>query len=174
MMHSALRALVAGSLLLAACGDDGQNEPGTGTFAADMTGAYTAALSGQAQFGVTLDNGFNAAGLALVLGDSGAARIFLVSSATPRPLAGTYAIVASGLPATSDTVFTGTLGYVVNGAQQGFEIRGGTITLTRSAQNGVAGNFEFTAVRTTPCCDPSPVQVVIAGTFDAAQFPQVF
>jgi hypothetical protein len=174
MTRTPLRMLLAGSLLLVACGDDGQNEPGTGTFAADMTGAYTAVLSGQAQFGVTLDDGFRAAGLALVLGDSSAARIFLVSSATPRPLAGTYAIVAPGLPATSDTVFTGTLGYVANGALQGFEIRAGTITLTRSAQNGVAGTFELAAVRTSPCCDPAPVQVVIAGTFDAAQFPQVF
>jgi hypothetical protein len=174
MMRSALHALVAGSLLLAACGDDGQNEPGTATFAAEMTGAYTAALSGQAQFGVTVDNGFSAVGLALVLGDSGVARIFLTTSTTPRPLAGTYAIVAPGFPAGKDTVFTGTLGYMVNGAPEVFLARGGTITLTRSAHNGVAGTFEFTAVRTSPCCDPAPVQVVITGTFDAAQFPQVF
>jgi hypothetical protein len=38
----------------------------------------------------------------------------------------------------------------------------------------VAGTFELRAVRTSPCCDPTPVQIFITGTFDAAQINQVF
>jgi hypothetical protein len=169
-----MRAVVAASLLLAACGDDSGNEPGTGTFTGEITGALTATIAGEAVFGVTLDDGSNAVGLALILGEGGQARIFLASTSTPRPLAGTYNIEAPGFPAGSDTVFAGTVGVVVGGALEQYETRGGTIVLTRSAFNGVAGTFQLRAVRTFPCCDPTPVEIVVTGTFDAAQINQVF
>jgi hypothetical protein len=173
MMRTTIRAVTAASLLLAACGDDTGNEPGTNTFTGAISGAHTAAISGEAVFGVTTDDGSNAVGLALILGEGGAARIFLASTSTPRPPGGTYDIEAPRLPAGSDTVFAGTVGYVVNGALELYETRGGTITLTRSAFNGVAGTFELRAVRTSPCCDPTPVQIFVTGTFDAAQINQV-
>lgn len=169
-----MQTVVAASLFLSACGDDTGNEPGTSTFAGEITGVHTASVAGEAVFGVTVDDGSGAVGLALILGEGGAARIFLASTSTPRPPAGTYDIEAPGFPAGSDTVFAGSVGFVVNGALEVFETRGGTITLTRSAFNGVAGTFELRAVRTSPCCDPTPVQIFITGTFDAAQINQVF
>lgn len=173
MMRTTLRAVAAASLLLTACGDD-QDEPGTNTFTGEISGAYTEAISGEAVFGVTVDDGSNAVGLALILGEGGAARTFLASTSTPRPPVGTYEIVPPDFDAGSDTVFAGTVGYVADRVLQTYETRGGTITLTRSAFNGVTGTFELRAVRTSPCCDPTPVQIFITGTFDAAQIDQVF
>lgn len=173
-MRIAVCAIVAGSLLLASCGDDTDIEPGAGTFTGEMTGAYAATLDGQAQFGVIEDASGTATGFALVLGDGSVARILLTASNTPEPPARTYEIVAPGFPVGSDTVFKGSIAYLVNGAVEEFEARGGTVSLTLSAHNTAAGTFELRAERTSPCCDPAPVQVVITGTFDAAQFPQVF
>jgi hypothetical protein len=173
MMRTTLRAAVAASLFLAACGED-EDEPGTSTFTGDISGTHTESVSGEAVFGVTVDDGSNAVGLALILGEGGAARIFLASTNTPRPPVGTYDIVAPGFDAGNDTVFAGTVGYVVDRVLENYETTGGTITLTRSAFNGVTGTFELQALRTSPCCDPTPVEVVITGTFDAAQIDQVF
>jgi hypothetical protein len=173
MMRTTMRTVAAASLLLAACGDDTGTEPGTSTFAGEITGAHTASVAGEAVFGVTVDDGSNAVGLALILGEGGAARIFLASTRTPRPLVGTYDIDPPNFVAGNDTVFAGTIELVVNGAVEQFETRSGTITLTRSAFNGVAGTFQLRANRTSPCCDPTPVQVFITGTFDAAQINQV-
>jgi len=173
MMRTTMRTVAAASLLLAACGDDTGNEPGTSTFAGEISGAHTVSVSGEAVFGVTLDDGSNAVGLALILGEGGAARLFLASTTTPRPKVGTYDIERPGFPGGSDTVFAGNVGLVVNGALEGYDTRSGTITLTRSAYNGVAGSFQLRAVRTSPCCDTTPVQIFISGTFDAAQISQV-
>jgi hypothetical protein len=173
MMHATMLTVAAASLLLAACGDNSGNEPGTSDFAGEITGAHTTSVSGEALFGVTLDDGSRAVGLALILGEGGAARIFLASTTTPRPLIGTYDVERPGFPGGNDTVFAGTVGLVVNGALEGYETRSGTITLTRSGYNGVAGNFQLRAVRTSPCCDTTSVQIFISGTFDAAQISQL-
>ena len=165
--------MVAGSLLLAACGEDIDAPPATSIFNGEMSGAYTGTLDGEAVFGITQDAGGNSNGFALILGDGGAARIFLRISGTGKPPIGTYEIVAPGAPA-SDAVFRGTVGYAVNGALEQYEVRGGTITLTRRTHEAATGSFELRAERTSPCCDPAPVQIVITGTFDAGQIPQVF
>ena len=167
-------AIVAGSLLLASCGDDTGIEPGTGTFNGEMTGAHAKTLDGLAQFGVIEAANGKATGLALILRDGGVTRVVLTASNTPKPPARTYEIVAPDFPVGSDTVFKGTISYVANGAIEQFEVRGGTITLTLSAHNAVAGSFELRAERIRPCCDPAPVEIFISGTFDAAQIPQVF
>ena len=173
MMRTTMRTVAAASLLLAACGDDTGNEPGTSIFTGEITGVHTASVAGEAVFGVTLDDGSNAVGLALILGEGGPRASFSRQPAPPDPPVGTYDIESPTFPAGSDTVFGGTIGFVVNGALEQFETRSGTITLTRSAYNGVAGTFELRAVRTSPCCDPTPVQIFITGTFDAAQISQV-
>jgi len=80
MMRTTMRTVAAASLLLAACGDSSGNEPGTSTFAGEISGAHTVSVSGEAVFGVTLDDGSNAVGLALILGEGGAARLF-----SPQP-----------------------------------------------------------------------------------------
>jgi hypothetical protein len=65
----------------------------------------------------------------------------------------------------------GTLSYLVGGALEQFEIRGGSITLTRANHNRASGTVEFRAERTSPA---NGAQVVITGSFDAGQVPQVF
>lgn len=170
MMRTALGAALAASFLLAACGDDIEDEPGTSTFTGSMTGAYAAALAGPAVFGVTLNAASNAAGFSLVLGDSTAARIALFAYTAPKPRAGTYEIVAPGVTAGSDTVFNGTMTYNVGGARQQFEVRGGSISLIRANHNRTTGTFEFRAERTQPA---DGTQVFITGVFDAGQIPQV-
>lgn len=169
MLHNTLRVLVAGSLLLGACGGDDQDAPGTSTFNGEMTGAHTATLGGQAVFGVTLDDKNIGSGFALILGDGGAARIFLTTPATTSPAVDTFEIAANDFTADNDTVWTGTVDYMAGGADEQFEIRGGTITLDRSNHNGVSGTFELRAQSTS-----SAGQVFITGSFNAAQINQEF
>jgi hypothetical protein len=164
-MPSAIRAFAASTLLLAACGDDTSEPASTRTFNGQMTGAYVGTLTGEAEFGIVRDNAQT--GFALVLGDGGTSRIVLRAGDTPRPAPGTYEIVAPGSPR-SGVTFEGDVGYVTGGALNEFEIRGGTLTITESRSASLVGSFELRAERTSPCCDPAPVEIVVTGTFDAA------
>ncbi len=89
---------------------------------------------------------------------------------TPLP-AGTYDINAASVPDDGTAFFRGTVRYVVGNALEQFEIRGGSITITRSAGNAVIGTIELRAVRTSPCCDAEPVEIFIAGSFSATAIP---
>jgi hypothetical protein len=172
MLHAALRTALAATLFLAACGEDSEDDPGASIFAGSMTGANTATLAGDAVFGVTLDDAAKAAGFSIVLGGGRApARIALFAYTTPRPRVGTYEIVAPNFPAGSDTVFQGSLTYVVGGTIEAYEIRGGSIDLTMANHNRATGTVEFRAIRTSP---DDGAEIVINGSFDAAQIPQVF
>lgn len=171
MPRAALRTLLAAALLLAACGDDTEDQAGISVFAGDISGAYSAPLAGRAVFGVTLDGAANAAGFSLVLGQGGDARIALFAYTTPKPRVGTYEIVAPNAPAGADTVFQGSLTYTAGGSLEVFEIRGGTITLTQASHNRTTGSLELRAERTTPA---DGAEIFISGSFDAAQIPQVF
>lgn len=171
-LRSVVHAGLAATMLLAACGDDSEDQPGSATYTGTMTGVVSSSLEGPAVFGVTLDNGANAGGFSLVLGDSSEVRIALFTYTAPKPRAGTYEIVAPNFPAGSDTVFTGTVSYHLQGpVAQLFEIRGGTITLSRANHNRTTGTFELRAERTTPA---DRAEVFISGSFDAGQIPQVF
>jgi hypothetical protein len=172
MLRAALRTALAATLFLAACGEDTEDEPGTSTFSGAMTGVHDAALTGDAVFGVTLDQSANASGFSIVLGGlPSPARIALFAYTTPRPRVGTYEIVAPDFPAGSDTVFQGSLTYAVGGNLEKYEIRGGTITLDMANHSRATGTFDFRAERTSP---DDHAQIVITGSFDAAQIPQVF
>ena len=170
MLRTALRTALAATLLLAACSDD-EDEPGASVFIGDMTGAYTASLSGEAVFGVTLDDAADAAGSALIMGGGSPLRIVLFGYTTPKPRVGTYEIVAPGSPASSDTVFQGSISYRVAGASQAYQIRSGSITFTRVNHNRVTGSLNLHAEQTSPA---DSAQISILGLFDAGQIPQVF
>ena len=171
MLRTALRTALAATLLLAACGDDAQDEPGASVFTGEMTGAYTASITGEAVFGVTLDDAADAAGSALIMGGGSPLRIVLFGYTTPKPRVGTYEIVAPGSPASSDTVFQGSISYRVAGASQAYQIRSGSITFTRVNHNRVTGRLDLRAERTFPA---DGAQISIIGTFDAGQIPQAF
>ena len=170
MLQVALRAALAAAVLLAACSDS-EDEPGASIFTGEMTGAYTTSLVGDAVFGVTLDDNAKAAGTALILGQGSPVRIVLFGNTTSRPRAGDYEIVAPSSPASSDTVFQGSLTYLVGGVSQAYEIRSGIITFTRVNHNRVTGSLELRAEQTSPA---DGAQVFISGSFDAGQIPQVF
>ena len=170
MLRFALRAALAATVLLAACSDS-EDEPGASIFTGEMTGSYSASLVGKAVFGVTLDDKAKAAGTALILGQGSPVRIVLFGNTTSRPRAGDYEIVASNTAASSDTVFHGSLTYVVNGEPQAYEIRSGLISFTRVNHNRVTGSLELRAEQTSPA---NGAQIVIRGSFDAGQIPQVF
>jgi len=171
MLRAALRTALAATLILAACGDDSEDEPGAAIFAANMTGAYATPLAGKAVFGVTLNDAAKGSGFSLVLGDGRPVRIALFAYATPTPRPGTYEIVGPGVSAGSDTVFSGFLTYLAGTAIDSFQVTGGTVTLQRANHNRAAGTFELSAARTSP---DDGAQVFISGSFDAGQIPQVF
>ena len=93
--------------------------------------------------------------LALILGEGGAvARIVLVSTNTAQAAGRHLRNRGARLPgrfghrvrpAPSATWSTGTV--------EQFEMRGGTIYPHPQHHNAVTGSFEFSAVRTSPCCD---------------------
>jgi len=170
MLRIALRTALAATVFLAACSDS-EDEPGSSIFSGEMTGDYTAALVGEAVFGVTLDDNAQAVGTALILGEGSPVRIVLFGNTTSRPRAGVYAIVAPSSPASSDTVFQGSLTYLVGGVSQAYEIRGGSITFTRVNHNRVTGRLNLHAEQTSPA---DSAQISILGMFDAGQIPQVF
>jgi len=171
MLRTALRTALAATLLLAACGDDAQDEPGASVFTGEMTGAYTASITGEAVFGVTLDDAADAAGSALIMGGGSPLRIVLFGYTTPKPRVGTYEIVAPGSPASSDTVFQGSISYRVAGASQAYQIRSGSITFTRVNHSRATGTLNLSAERIFPA---DGAQISIIGSFDAGQIPQVF
>jgi hypothetical protein len=168
-----IRVALAGTFLLAACNGDSPGAPGTSVFEGEVTGAYSATLAGDATFGVTIDDVGNGHALALILGEGSLARILLVSTATPKPPPGIYEILPPGFAPAEDTVFTGTVSFLADDVLQQYEVRGGSITLTRSNHNAVTGQFELLALRTSPA-EPVPAQIFIAGTFNAAQIPQEY
>ena len=171
MLRNALRTALAATVLLAACGDDTEDEPGASVFIGEMTGAYTASLTGEAVFGVTLDDAAKAAGSALIMGGGSPLRIVLFGYSTARPRAGTYEIVAPDDPTSPDTVFQGSISYQVAGQSQAYEIRGGSITFTLVNHNRATGILDLRAARTFPA---DGAQIFISGSFDAGQIPQVF
>lgn len=171
MLRAALRTALAATLVLGACGDDSEDQPGASAFVGDVTGAYATELGGRAVFGVTLDDAANGSGFSLVLGENDPARIALFAYATPQPRAGTYAIVGPGVSAGSDTVFSGFLTYTVGTTIDTFQVTGGSITLLRANHNRTVGSFNLSAERTTPA---DSAMVSISGSFDAGQIPQVF
>ena len=171
MLRAALRTALAATLVLAACGEDSEDEAGASTFSGDMTGVYAAPIAGHAVFGVTLDAAARGDGFSLVLGEGGPARIALFAFAAPTVRAGSYEIVAPDFNAGSDTVFTGSLTYNTGATIDSFQVRSGSITLRRANHNRTAGSFTLRAERTSPA---DGAQLFIEGDFDAAQIPQVF
>ena len=149
-----------------------EDEPGASVFIGEMTGAYTASLTGEAVFGVTLDDAANAAGSALIMGGGSPLRIVLFGYTTARPRAGTYEIVAPDAARRARIPCSRAPSATWSPAQsQAYEIRGGSITFTRVNHNRVTGSLELRAERTLPA---DGAQIFISGSFDAGQIPQVF
>ena len=162
-MRSTRSVLAATMLLLSGC-DDGDDPSAGSSFGGELTGAYSETLDGEAHFGVVRTGG--STGFTILLGEGGSAVVALQTPGTERPAAGTYEIVAPDFPE-PDGKFHGTVAYTLGSGVEQFELRGGTLTLTSSDGDTIDGSVELRAERTSPCCDPAPVQIFITGNFTA-------
>ncbi len=156
--------MVAGAILAAGgCSDDG-NQPATGSYSAEVSGAYQGTFSGEAYFGVLRELG--ELGFTLVLGDADPVRVVLQSDGTAQSPAGSYELVAPDFPQAGGN-YRGTVGLVQGNALEQFEIRGGTLVIEESNTGRLRGTVELRAERTFPCCDPVPIQLFLTASFDA-------
>lgn len=137
-------------LSMAGCGEDSitaEDDPldlrnlSPGTFRAEITGAAETTLEGIATFNSSDDE----PGLVLTLAVLGPDGIVLFRNQGGRPTAGEYEVTSF-----SDVVFFGQPGF--GGSlllmQHGgfYTTQSGTITITNSSVNNLAGEFEFKAV----------------------------
>jgi hypothetical protein len=149
------------AVTVSGCGEDADD---IATFGGEMTGAFSAPLSGGATYGILRTGGVTT--FTILLGDGGAADLTLRYDEDERPEEGTYPIRS---PDDSRTgIFRGTVDHVADGVLNRFDIQDGTVTIERSIDGDLDGTLDLRAVRTSPCCDPSPVEVTITGGFDAA------
>jgi hypothetical protein len=143
------------------CGEDTDD---IAAFDGEMTGAFSEALSGGATCGIVRTGGVTT--FTLLLGDGGAADLTLRYDEDEQPDEGTYPIGAPDDPRTG--IFRGTVDHVANGGLNRFDIQDGTVTIERSIDGDLDGTLDLRAARTSPCCDPSPVEINVTGNFDAA------
>lgn len=150
-------------LAVAGCGSD-ESPDDLATFEGVLAGAYSATLDGEALYGIARTGGTTA--FTILLSDGADFTITLRYDESAQPGTGTYAL---GAPDDPDTgIFRGSVTYVTSGAAEGFEIRSGTVVVTRSVSGDLDGTVDLRAVRTSPCCDPAPVEITVTGSFDAA------
>jgi len=166
MLLAAL-AFVSGVIGMTACstGQDLLVEP---VFAAEVTGAVTRSAAGVAAFGVVREGG--STGFTLVMEDETGVTIVLQKPAIARPVLGTYPIVPRDEVGPLNE-YRGVVRIVVDGALEEFEATAGTIIVTEDGPTFMKGTIAFQAVRTSPCCDPAPVTISVAGSFTAVQGP---
>ena len=142
--------------VLAACGGSDCCSPtpgGTGQFTANVTGAKTASLAGQAGF-VT---GANIFSIAMTDASSAASYIQLSHLGAAMPAAGTYSFDPNGAPASSfGVIYSG-------GGTENYAGTGGTLTLTTVSGTKLHGDFTFTAKGGSS----GSATVSVTGHFDA-------
>lgn len=159
--------LLAGGITLAACGGDNV-EPVDPVFAAQITGAVNRTAAGESAYGVVRDGGQT--GFTFVMEDVTGVTIILQKPATSKPIPGEYEIVPPDEVGPLG-LFRGAARIVVDGGLEVYEARAGNLIIAETTPLSLKGNFEFDAVRTSPCCDPEPVTISVAGTYTAVQGP---
>lgn len=168
---AALGALVA---LGAACSDDpsGPKAPAAGTFRSTFSGDYASRHSGAAIFGVDGEEGSEYFGVLLGTDEDDLANIIVLREGVARLEVGTHD-VANTVDTQADDedeveilVGIGNEGSPVVGFLDG---KSGTVTITRSAQDGLAGSFDIVAEglieRNGGTAQPATVRV--SGAFSA-------
>ena len=159
--------LVMGAITLAAC--SGSNfDPVEPAFAAEITGAVTRSAVGVSAFGVVRDGGQT--GFTFVMEDETGATIILQKPAIAKPVPGEYEIVPPDEVGPLNE-YRGVARIVVDGALEEYAAQSGALIITEATPTSLKGTFEFAAVRTSPCCDPEPVTIQVAGTYTAIQGP---
>ncbi len=158
--------LIAGGMTLAACsGND--VEPVDPLFAAEVSGAVTRSITGVAGYGVVRDGGLT--GFTILMDDETSSNsVLLQKPATAKPIPGEYQIVPPDQVGPLG-LFRGRVRMIVDGALEEYTAQSGTLVIAETTPISLKGTFELTAIRTSPCCDPEPVTIQVAGTYTAAQ-----
>jgi len=160
--------ILAVAMSVAACGG-GDFEPAIPAFAAEVTGAVTRSIAGVSAFGVVRDGGQT--GFTFVMEDSsGSNSILLQKPATSKPVTGNYVIVPPDQVGPLG-LYRGRVRMIVDGALEEYVGQSGDLIIIEATPTWLRGTFAFTAVRTSPCCDPEPVTIEVEGTYTAVQGP---
>ena len=159
---------------LAACSDDpsGPRLPAAGTYRSTFTGDYTGSHSGEAVFGTDGNEGEEYFGVLLGTDEDDLANIIVLREGVARLEVGTHD-VANTVDTQADDedeveilVGIGNEGSPVVGFLDG---KSGTVTITRSAQDGLCGSFDIVAEglieRNGGTAQPATVRV--SGAFSA-------
>lgn len=169
-----LASLGAVLALAAACSDDssGPKGPAAGTFRSTFSGDYASKHSGAAIFGVDGEAGSEYFGLLLGTDEDDLANIVVLREGAARLEVGTHQVANTVDTQTDDAdeveilVGIGNAGSPVVGFLDG---KSGTVKITRSAQDGLAGSFDVVAEglieRNGGTAQPATVRV--SGDFSA-------
>ena len=166
---AALAALgmLAGVISLAACGGS-DFDPVVPVFTAEISGAVTRSAAGVSAFGVIREGGQT--GFTFVMEDETGTSIFLQKPSIAKPIPGEYEIVPADEVGPLN-LYRGVVHVIVDGALEVYEAQSGVLVIAEATPTSLKGTFELTAVRTSPCCDPEPVTIQVAGTYTAIQGP---
>lgn len=142
-------------LLLAACGGgDGPTspKPGQGGFTATVSGAASKSLSGQAGFLVTTNL------FTIALNNTAGTGSIQFSRLAGVPAVGTYQLDANAEPSSGAfvAIYSG-------GGQENYIASTGSLTITSSSADRIAGTFSFTGTGGTS----GSASVSVSGSFDA-------
>jgi hypothetical protein len=148
---------LASFALVTACG--GGNDccgpkPQPGTFSANVAGASSATLSGNAGFVLTSNI------LTIALSSSSGSSSIQLTRMGGLPASGSYQIDPNASPSSGAFVAT-----YAGGGTNNFAGTSGTVTISSSAADRVRGSFNFTATGGTS----GTATVTVSGTFDAPQ-----
>ena len=173
-----LPALAAILGIVAACSDDptGPKAPAAGKYRLDLAGDYAARHTGDALFGVDGSDGSQY--FAVLLGDEveDMANLVILRSGATRLEVGTHAVAntADQLPDDADDVeillgvgndTSSTVGF--------FDGQSGTVTITKSTADVLAGTFALTVkgLLEEDGANAEPATLQVSGAFTAAAVP---
>jgi hypothetical protein len=169
-----LASLGAILTLAAACSDDpsGPKAPAAGTFRSDFSGDYASKHSGAAVFGVDGEEGSEYFALLLGTDEDDMANIVVLREGVARLEVGTHQVANTVDTQEDDADEVEMLVGIGNSSSSvvGFlDGKSGTVTITRSAQDGLAGSFDIVAEglieRNGGTAQPATVRV--SGAFSA-------
>ncbi len=160
--------LLVGLLILAGCDS---NEPDEvedliGSFEIQVTGDVMQTFSGgQAAFGAVTDGQTGISGFGMNFGATGAsAQSLSITRKGTRPGNGGHSIANVDLNTEFETLSNEAFIGVFSTGTDVFYSTGGTLTVTESSNNRVAGSISMTATSVLP---NSTAQVTISGSFSA-------
>ena len=158
--------LLAGLVLLGACGDDdstGPDNPSGSSYELTVEGAVEAALEGNAAFAVVTDEGVTSFGIALTEA-GGSNTIVLERVGNTRPGTGTYAVGDLNGDGEQDPAkfYAAFVAGTTQNPSDVYVSVAGTVSITKSSADQVKGTIDMTLVGLQ-----GEEEITITGEFDA-------